>query len=507
MGSGRRRVMLFLAAVLIAISAGAYGDAFIDAEELKTPETKYGLYTGNTPQAVCFGKSGELERKWWIAGYDGKGLVLMCDPGNPFGRLVFEDRSTYKAYDRAWNCAYGADPDEVAPNHYGVSAIRVKTLARCANLVAYFSRTEQRLMKAVPVYTCDYVNKAIYSTADKLYLPTGELNGKQITVGSFAPGSGDINNAAVNNGLKIGLSGDLAPAGSPFPSERQFWLRAPYPYSYGSELIAHPQKRVFTRQVYPCLTTAYVDVLPVLEMDADALLFASTAETGKADAAPDPDGVARFRFDVEKQSGIVFNSTAEYTSDTIRVSIAPTDPDIYLYVQWSSGSEEKVKSCKVSGGGTYSAADIAEGLDLRESRIWLERVVDRVAYAKFAVPSGMPAYVILDRQAVQLKENESVTLQATVLPEDADEKGVIWSSSDSSVASVDRQGKVTWKGPGTAVITVIPLAGGDSAFCTVTCVSGNAEEGNTCPSCGNPVKEGQRFCGMCGFDLSGGSGE
>ncbi len=59
------------------------------------------------------------------------------------------------------------------------------------------------------------------------------------------------------------------------------------------------------------------------------------------------------------------------------------------------------------------------------------------------------------------------TLIATVLPSDADNNSVIWTSSNTSVATVDQDGKVTAVGYGTAMITATTVDGGLTADCTV----------------------------------------
>ena len=58
-------------------------------------------------------------------------------------------------------------------------------------------------------------------------------------------------------------------------------------------------------------------------------------------------------------------------------------------------------------------------------------------------------------------------LNATVTPNDATEKGVIWSSSDESVARVNTSGTVTAVGGGTATITATTVDGGFTASCEV----------------------------------------
>lgn len=61
--------------------------------------------------------------------------------------------------------------------------------------------------------------------------------------------------------------------------------------------------------------------------------------------------------------------------------------------------------------------------------------------------------VALDKAEAVLDLGKDVTLVATVNPEDADDKTVKWSSSNTAVATVDENGKVTAVAVGNAVIT------------------------------------------------------
>ena len=76
--------------------------------------------------------------------------------------------------------------------------------------------------------------------------------------------------------------------------------------------------------------------------------------------------------------------------------------------------------------------------------------------------------VSLDRTSVTIKEGESVTLVATVKPENADNKTISWSSSDAAVASVDNSGKVTGVKAGSATVTAKTEDGEKTASCVVT---------------------------------------
>jgi len=83
------------------------------------------------------------------------------------------------------------------------------------------------------------------------------------------------------------------------------------------------------------------------------------------------------------------------------------------------------------------------------------------------LPGGPPTGVTLDQNAVNLKIGGTYELSATVGPSNAVDKSVLWSSSDTSVATVDNTGLVTVVGPGTAVITVKTVVGGLTASCVV----------------------------------------
>lgn len=75
--------------------------------------------------------------------------------------------------------------------------------------------------------------------------------------------------------------------------------------------------------------------------------------------------------------------------------------------------------------------------------------------------------VSLEPEEATLEIGETLELEATVLPRDADDKRVEWDSSDELVATV-RDGVVTAVGSGTATIRVATVDGGYEATCTVT---------------------------------------
>jgi len=75
--------------------------------------------------------------------------------------------------------------------------------------------------------------------------------------------------------------------------------------------------------------------------------------------------------------------------------------------------------------------------------------------------------VTLDRDNITLSVGITVTLTETIYPDDATNKTVSWTSSNTAVATVEN-GKITAKGEGAATITVITKDGKYSASCAVT---------------------------------------
>ena len=73
--------------------------------------------------------------------------------------------------------------------------------------------------------------------------------------------------------------------------------------------------------------------------------------------------------------------------------------------------------------------------------------------------------ISLNKSKLLLKEGHSETLIATVQPDDATNKTVVWSTSDSSIATTDKNGKITAVKEGAAIITA--KAGSLTATCEV----------------------------------------
>ena len=86
---------------------------------------------------------------------------------------------------------------------------------------------------------------------------------------------------------------------------------------------------------------------------------------------------------------------------------------------------------------------------------------------KEKVKSVSVTEVGLNKTSTTLIEGETETLVATVMPENATDKSVVWESSNKSAAAVSQEGLVTAVGEGKATITVKTNDGGFSASCEV----------------------------------------
>lgn len=84
-----------------------------------------------------------------------------------------------------------------------------------------------------------------------------------------------------------------------------------------------------------------------------------------------------------------------------------------------------------------------------------------------ATPEPTPAVVVptsvtLEQEGGILNNGMTWTLHATVLPEDAADKTIAWTSADESVATIDDSGVITTHAPGQTTITAASTAGGVS---------------------------------------------
>ena len=201
--------------------------------------------------------------------------------------------------------------------------------------------------------------------------------------------------------------------------------------------------------------------------EADSVVAHADANTdgvcdvcGYTISAEDPDdpiaveGITLDKTTATVEEGATVTLTATVTPDTA------TDKT----VTWST-SDETIAT--VSGG-------VVTGVKAGEVTI-TAKAGDKSATCTVTVtaattePEVVPVTgVTLSQTAVTLDIDQSITLTATVAPENATNKAVMWASDKTDIATVDANGKVTAVAAGTANITVTTADGGKTATCTVT---------------------------------------
>lgn len=138
--------------------------------------------------------------------------------------------------------------------------------------------------------------------------------------------------------------------------------------------------------------------------------------------------------------------------------------DVTSNVDWLHYASTKALSSstvviKVDENATYSSRE--SKIEIAQQNGSLKHTITVKQAGRIAVTS-----VELDQTSLKLKPEETASLVATVKPDNATDKTVTWTSSDTSIATVDGTGKVTAIKVGTATITA--KAGEKSAECKVT---------------------------------------
>lgn len=144
----------------------------------------------------------------------------------------------------------------------------------------------------------------------------------------------------------------------------------------------------------------------------------------------------------------------------LTATILPTDADNQKVIWKSSDtSVATVKDGKVTCTGYGTAiitATSEEGGYIATCNV--------TATKKVVLPSS----ITLDRKEATIKVGEATTLKANVLPADADDKTIVWSSENSDIASVTNDGVVTGMKAGTTKIIVTTNANGLKDECILT---------------------------------------
>lgn len=180
---------------------------------------------------------------------------------------------------------------------------------------------------------------------------------------------------------------------------------------------------------------------------------------------------------------VINNADVALTSLSITgsSSVSNADNEAQFGVTYSpSNTTQRGVTWSIASGSDYASIDqnglltVKNGASSNTVKI---RATSKVNTSIFADKSVTVTYkaaavavtgVTLSKTELSLAIGNSETLLATVAPERATDKSVVWSSSAPRVASVDQSGKVTAKSAGSAVITVKTNDGSFTASCDLS---------------------------------------
>ncbi len=131
-------------------------------------------------------------------------------------------------------------------------------------------------------------------------------------------------------------------------------------------------------------------------------------------------------------------------------------------VTWSSSN---TSVATVSSSGLVTAMAVGSATITVTTNDGRKKATCLVTVNEEVVPVNS---VRVDKTSLTMTEGDTQTLTVTVVPDNATDKSVTWSSSNAFVATVSSSGVVTAKTAGTATITVTTTDGGLKATCAVT---------------------------------------
>ena len=164
-------------------------------------------------------------------------------------------------------------------------------------------------------------------------------------------------------------------------------------------------------------------------------------------------------------------STPPVYSEPATLTVTPPAHE-HRYGDWSKDGTNHWHECTDAACPNQS-----ESIKDKEAHVYTDdadTTCNVCGYVRTVTPEIVPvSQITLNKAETSISVGNSETLTATVAPENAANKALIWASSDEDVATVAPDGTVTAVKAGAATITATAADGsGKSATCTVTVIGG-----------------------------------
>ncbi|MBR5574272.1 MAG: Ig-like domain-containing protein [Paludibacteraceae bacterium] len=146
----------------------------------------------------------------------------------------------------------------------------------------------------------------------------------------------------------------------------------------------------------------------------------------------------------------------------------PNNENYYAEVTIKAGQWNSVDVALADFVGAGDKHDFSSIYQIKFAELNIETVsIDNVYFWKSAGTAPVES-VTLDKTTATIEVDEALQLKATVLPAEAANKNVVWTSSNTSVATVSAEGIVTGLTVGTTTITATSEDDNTKATCAIT---------------------------------------
>lgn len=165
-------------------------------------------------------------------------------------------------------------------------------------------------------------------------------------------------------------------------------------------------------------------------------------------------------------------------SENLSFTISPAGPSSPA-VEWIS---DNVNVVMVDAGGTVTAVSPGKAEITIKTKDGSSSAICNITVNAKTVKG-----ISLNKDTVSIETGSTLKLEASIYPEGAENKKIVWESSDAKLATVDQSGNVTTISAGTVYITAKTEDGNFTTKCTITITAKTTGTANTQTNQSNPT--------------------